>query len=155
MTGPADRTAAVRPTSADQGSARAPSALDAADRKSLDSGLSNVARIYDALLGGKDNFAADREAARKLVEAVPGAARAARDNRAFLARVVHFLAAEAGISQFLDIGTGLPVRGHVQEVAQAVNPGARVVYADNDRCKSGCAHAEITVQSSRCRLRQG
>jgi SAM-dependent methyltransferase len=98
----------------------------------FDSRLSNVARIYDALLGGKDNYAADREAARNLVAVVPGAARAARDNRAFLARVVRFLAAEAGIGQFLDIGTGLPTRGNVQEIARAVNPAARVVYSDYD-----------------------
>jgi hypothetical protein len=113
-------------------------------RKSHDSGLSNVARIYDALLGGKDNFAADRDAARKLMEAVPGAERAARDNRAFLARVVRFLAADAGISQFLDIGTGLPVGGHVHEIAQAVNPAARVVYADNDPVVVAHARALLT-----------
>jgi len=98
----------------------------------LDSGLSNVARIYDALLGGKDNYAADREAARRLVEAVPDAAHAARDNRAFLGRVVRFLAADVGIGQFLDIGTGLPTRGNVHEIARTVNPAARVVYCDND-----------------------
>jgi O-methyltransferase involved in polyketide biosynthesis len=98
----------------------------------LDSRLANVARIYDVLLGGKDNYAADREAARRLVEAVPEAGRAARDNRAFLGRVVHFLAAEAGIGQFLDIGTGLPTRGNVHEVARLVNPDARVVYSDYD-----------------------
>jgi hypothetical protein len=98
----------------------------------LDSGLSNVARIYDALLGGKDNYAADREAARRLVEAVPDAQRAARDNRAFLGRAVRFLAAEAGIGQFLDIGTGLPTRGNVHEIARSVNPDARVVYCDYD-----------------------
>jgi O-methyltransferase involved in polyketide biosynthesis len=98
----------------------------------LDSGLSNVARIYDALLGGKDNYAADREAARRLVEAVPDAQRAARDNRAFLGRAVRFLAAEAGIAQFLDIGTGLPTRGNVHEIARQANPDARVVYCDND-----------------------
>jgi O-methyltransferase involved in polyketide biosynthesis len=98
----------------------------------LDSGLSNVARIYDALLGGKDNYASDREAARRLMEAVPDAERAARDNRAFLGRAVHFLAAEAGIGQFLDIGTGLPTRGNVHEIARSVNPDTRVVYCDYD-----------------------
>ena len=66
------------------------------------------------------------------MEAVPGAQRAARDNRAFLGRAVHFLAAEAGIDQFLDIGTGLPTRGNVHEIAREVNPDARVVYCDND-----------------------
>lgn len=111
------------------------------------SGLSNVARIYDALLGGKDNLAADRDAARRLMEAVPGAARAAKDNRAFLGRVVRFLAADAGISQFLDIGTGLPVGGHVHEIAQAVNPAARVVYADNDPIV--VAHARALLAEAR------
>jgi hypothetical protein len=106
--------------------------LASAGRKSLNSGLANVARIYDALLGGKDNYAADREAARRLVEAVPDAALTARNNRAFLARAVRHLAAHEGISQFLDIGTGLPTRENVHEVARAVNPRARVVYSDND-----------------------
>jgi len=92
----------------------------------------NVARIYDALLGGKDNYAADRQAARQLEAAVPGAARAARDNRAFLGRAVRFLAADAGITQFIDIGTGLPTRGHVHQIAHAADPAARVIYADND-----------------------
>ena len=63
-----------------------------------------------------------------------------RDNRAFLGRAVHYLAADAGIRQFLAIGTGRPTQGNVHEVAQAANPDSRVVYADNDRCKSGCAH---------------
>jgi hypothetical protein len=95
-------------------------------------GAPNVARIYDALLGGKDNYAADRVAARELVTAVPGAAWAARDNRAFLGRAVRFLAADAGISQFIDIGTGLPTRGHVHQITRTASPAARVVYADND-----------------------
>jgi hypothetical protein len=111
------------------------------DRRGLDSRLSNVARIYDALLGGKDNYAVDREAARNLVAAVPDAARAAKDNRAFLGRVVRFLAAEAGIGQFLDIGPGLPTRGNVHEIARAVNPAARVVYADNDPIVAAHARA--------------
>ena len=108
-------------------------AADSASRwQGLDSGLANVARIYDALLGGKDNYAADREAARLLVEAVPDAQRAARENRDFLGRAVRFLAAEAGIGQFLDIGTGLPTRGNVHEIARSVKPDARVVYCDYD-----------------------
>jgi hypothetical protein len=91
-----------------------------------------VARIYDALLGGKDNFAADRAAAAELLEAVPGAAAAARENRAFLGRAVRFLAAEAGIRQFLDIGSGLPAAGNVHQIAQEADPLARVLYADCD-----------------------
>ena len=98
----------------------------------LDVTVPNVARIYDWLLGGKDNFAADREAGKRLLAAVPGAAKAARANRAFLGRAVRFLAEEAGIRQFLDIGTGLPTQGNVHEIAQATDPRARVVYCDND-----------------------
>ena len=101
-------------------------------RLGFDTGFPNVARIYDALLGGKDNYAADREAAGELLKVVPGAAAAARENRAFLGRAVRFLAGEAGIRQFLDIGTGLPAAGNVHQVAQATDPAARVVYTDFD-----------------------
>jgi hypothetical protein len=90
-------------------------------RLGFDTGVPNVARIYNALLGGKDNYAADREAAGELLKVVPGAARAARaarDNRAFLGRAVRFLAGEAGIRQFLDIGTGLPTLGNVHEIGR-------------------------------------
>lgn len=103
-----------------------------AHMQAFDPTVPNVARIYDFLLDGKDNYAADRDAAQRLLDAVPDAARAARDNRRFLGRAVRFLAGEAGIRQFLDIGTGLPTRGNVHEIAQAVSPRARVVYADND-----------------------
>jgi S-adenosyl methyltransferase len=95
-------------------------------------GVPNVARIYDALLGGKDNYGPDREAAQALTAAIPGAARAARDNRAFLRRAVHYLAAERGIIQFLDIGSGLPTAENTHDVAQAANPMARAVYVDKD-----------------------
>src|SRR6266545_2612913 len=91
----------------------------------------NVARIYDYWLGGKDNFAADRDAAEKILTLIPEARFAARANRAFLGRAVQFLA-RAGIRQFLNIGTGLPTQANVHEVAHQVNPGARVVYVDND-----------------------
>lgn len=98
----------------------------------FDTTIPNVARIYDFLLQGKDNFAADRRAAELLLEAVPAAAEAARDNRVFLGRVVEFLAREAGIRQFLDLGTGLPTAGSVHEKAQETDPLCHVVYADND-----------------------
>jgi len=103
-------------------------------RPTLDTGTGtpNPARIYDWLLGGKDHFPADRAAAEEILAAVPQAAEAARENRAFLGRAVRFLAGEAGIGQFLDIGTGLPTQANVHQVAQAVAPGARVVYVDND-----------------------
>jgi len=84
------------------------------------------------LLGGKDNFPADRAAAAEILAAVPQAAQAARENRAFLGRAVRFLAGEAGIGQFLDIGTGLPTQANVHQVAQRIVPEARVVYVDND-----------------------
>jgi hypothetical protein len=101
-------------------------------RHDFDPTVPNVARIYDALLGGKDNFAADRQAAAKLLEAVPGAAVAARENRAFLHRAVRYLAGEAGVRQFLDIGAGLPAACPVHEIVHGLVPPPVVVYADND-----------------------
>jgi S-adenosyl methyltransferase len=91
----------------------------------------NVARMYDYYLGGKDNFAVDREAAEKALEFAPQIRLAAEHNRAFLGRAVRHLA-EAGVRQFLDIGAGLPTQSNVHEVAQGAAPGARVVYVDND-----------------------
>jgi hypothetical protein len=101
-------------------------------RRDFDPTVPNVARVYDYLLGGKDNFAADRDAAASLLEAVPGAAVAARENRAFLGRAVRFLCQEAGIRQFLDLGAGLPAAGAVHEMVEGAVPPAQVVYADND-----------------------
>jgi len=98
----------------------------------IDTTRPNVARIYDYLLGGKDNFAADREAAKRLIAVIPDVARIARDNRSFLGRVVRYLAIEGGIRQFLDLGSGLPTQANVHELAQGVAPDARVVYVDND-----------------------
>jgi S-adenosyl methyltransferase len=92
----------------------------------------HMARIYDYFLGGENHFAADRETAEKILQANPAIRIAARENRAFLGRTVRYLAAEAGIRQFLDIGTGLPTTDNVHEVAQAVAPASRVVYVDND-----------------------
>ena len=90
------------------------------------------ARVYDYWLGGKDNFAADREAAEEAIAVSPGIVEDVRANRAFLARAVRFLARERGVRQFLDIGTGLPTALGTREVAQAADPAARVVYVDND-----------------------
>ena len=98
-------------------------------------------RAYDFWLGGKDNFAADREVAERVAAAYPDVLVAVRAQRAFLARAVHFLVAQAGIRQFLDIGTGLPSANNTHQVTQAAAPQSRVVYVGNDRCKSGCAHA--------------
>ncbi len=107
----------------------------------LDTSVAHPARVYDYWLGGKDNFAADREAAERVLAAAPGLRFRVRANRAFLGRTTRYLAAEAGIRQFLDIGTGIPTGDNTHEVAQREAPDARVVYVDNDRCKSGCAHA--------------
>jgi hypothetical protein len=98
----------------------------------LDTGVANPARIYDYWLGGKDNFAPDREAAEKVMEVFPGIIPGVQANRAFLGRAVEYLAGEAGVRQFLDIGTGIPTKGNVHEVAQTVAPESRIVYVDND-----------------------
>ena len=98
----------------------------------MNASVPNVARIYDYLLGGKDNYSADREAAAELIRLIPDALTACYNNRRFLQRAVRFLAGEAGIRQFIDIGTGLPTQGNVREVAQSINPDARVLYVDND-----------------------
>ncbi len=90
------------------------------------------ARIYDYLLGGKDNFQADRDAAGGITQDWPHLAISMRANRNFMARIAHFIAAELGIRQFLDIGTGLPTSPNLHEVVQAVDPASRVVYVDND-----------------------
>jgi hypothetical protein len=96
------------------------------------SGRPSVARMYDFYLGGKDNYPVDQAAAQKMMAAVPESVRMVRVNRAFLVAAVHYLAAEAGIRQFLDIGSGLPTQQNVHEVAQAVSPDTRVVYVDHD-----------------------
>ncbi len=98
----------------------------------IDTSRPNPARIYDALLGGKDNFPADRDAAEAILDVAPPARRGAKENRAFLQRAVRYLAREAGIRQFLDIGTGLPTQGNVHQIAQAIAPDARVAYVDHD-----------------------
>jgi hypothetical protein len=92
----------------------------------------NVARVYDYFVGGKDNFSADREFARRAMELAPKAPLSAQNNRAFLRRVVRFLVGEMGITQLIDIGSGLPTAGNVSEVAHEINPDVQVVYVDND-----------------------
>jgi S-adenosyl methyltransferase len=120
--------------------------LDPAVRAKLDTGVPHIARIYDYSLGGKDNFAVDREAAEEFVKVMPGILITVRHSRAFLARAVRFLAAECGIRQFLDIGTGLPTANNTHEVAQSVSPECRVVYVDNDPMV--LAHARALLASS-------
>src|SRR6516225_9991153 len=97
-----------------------------------DTTVPHFARVYDYWLGGKDNFAADRAAGDQAIRAFPDVAVSARANRAFLARAVRFMAGEADIRQFLDIGTGIPTGNNTHEVAQFVAPESRVVYVDND-----------------------
>jgi SAM-dependent methyltransferase len=92
----------------------------------------NVARVYDAMLGGKDNFAADREYMAEILRFAPMAPLGAVANRQFLRRVVQYLAVEAGVTQFLDLGSGLPTQGNVSEIAHRFNPRARVVLVDDD-----------------------
>ncbi|MEV0616606.1 SAM-dependent methyltransferase [Nonomuraea sp. NPDC050404] len=97
----------------------------------IDPSVPSVARMYDYLLGGKDNFASDREAAAQIIKLSPNAREVAQTNRAFLGRAVHAVAG-TGIDQFLDIGTGLPTQENVHQVAARVSPGSRVVYVDYD-----------------------
>src|SRR5260221_13097387 len=94
----------------------------------LDTGHAHSARVYNYWLGGKDNYAVDREAAEQAIAANPGIVADVRANRAFLARAVTFLAAKCGIRQFLDIGTGLPTAGNTPQVPQAPGPSARNAY---------------------------
>src|ERR1022692_1613185 len=101
----------------------------------------NTYRICEYHPGGKDNFAVDRVVGEKVLAIHPETVLSVQANREFLARSVRHLAAGEGIRQFLDVGTGLPSANNTHEVAQAVLPQARVVWVDNDRCKSGCAHA--------------
>jgi hypothetical protein len=98
----------------------------------VDTTRPSIARVYDFMLGGKDNFAIDRMASERALAITPDGPEAARASRALLRRVVRYLAAEAGIRQFLDVGSGLPTQGNVHEIAHAVDPDIHVVYVDND-----------------------
>jgi hypothetical protein len=98
----------------------------------IDTSRAHPARVYDYWLGGKDNFAADREAAELALQAYPQLAQAVRSNRKFLARAVRYLTSEAGIRQFLDVGTGIPAVDNTHQVAQREAPESRIVYVDND-----------------------
>jgi hypothetical protein len=116
------------------------------DLSRLDTSVSHPARVYDYYLGGKDNFAADRAAAMDGLKAFPGVLQSVRANRAFLERVVDYLTAEAGMRQFLDIGTGLPSANNTHEVAQSIAPESRIAYVDNDPVV--LMHAEALLTSS-------
>jgi hypothetical protein len=113
---------------------------------SLDTGIPHPARVYDYFLGGKDNYAADREAGDQVIAAQPSVLPAVRANRAFLRRAVRYLAVEAGIRQFLDVGTGLPTNENTHQIAQQVAPESRIVYVDNDPIV--LVHARALLDSS-------
>jgi hypothetical protein len=112
----------------------------------FDTSVAHIARVYDYWLGGKDNYAADRAAGDEALEAYPNLVFSVRANRAFLARAVRYLARDAGIRQFLDIGTGIPTANNTHEVAQSVAPECRVVYVDNDPIV--LSHARALMASS-------
>ncbi|MEV6925566.1 SAM-dependent methyltransferase [Dactylosporangium sp. NPDC051485] len=135
MTTPAPSTPSAQPAAAD---------ADGTANLRIDTSVPHPARRYDFLLGGKDNFAPDRESARQLIAAFPAVRTAALENRRFLGRVVEYLTAEAGVRQFLDIGTGIPTSPNVHEIAQAIAPDARVVYVDNDPMVMVHARALLT-----------
>ena len=110
----------------------------------FDTSVAHQARIYDYLLGGKDNYAADRAASEAVLTIYPEMAFNARANRAFLGRAVRYLAGQAGIRQFLDIGTGIPTAGNTHQVAQEIAPESRVVYVDYDPIVLAHARALLT-----------
>ena len=112
----------------------------------FDTSVPHIARVYDYWLGGKDNFAADRELGEQTLQAYPNLVYSVRANRAFLARAVRFLAGEAGIRQFLDIGTGIPTANNTHEVAQRIAPDSRIVYVDNDPIV--LSHARALLKST-------
>jgi hypothetical protein len=112
----------------------------------IDTTVPHSARIWNYWLGGKDNYAVDREAGDQFSAIYPGIVDIARADRAFLGRVVRYLAGEAGVRQFLDVGTGLPTADNTHQVAQQVVPESRIVYVDNDPLV--LAHARALLTSS-------
>ncbi|MGW1348086.1 SAM-dependent methyltransferase [Streptomyces sp. NPDC002409] len=111
----------------------------------IDITVPSVSRMYDFYLGGSHNFEVDREAARKAMEFMPGLPKIMQANRAFMRRAVHYAVSE-GISQFLDIGSGIPTFGNVHEIAQAADPGARVAYVDHDPV--AVAHSKAVLEGN-------
>jgi hypothetical protein len=127
-----------------QGTGSVPASQE--EHPTFDTSVAHIARVYDYWLGGKDNYAADRAAGDAMIEAYPDLIASVRANRAFLARTVRYLAGEAGIRQFLDIGTGIPSANNTHETAQATAPNCRIVYVDNDPIV--LAHARALLTSS-------
>jgi hypothetical protein len=112
----------------------------------IDTTKANIARVYDYWLGGSHNFLADQDVARAMIAVDPNIRAMMRANRAFLGRAVRYLAREADIGQFLDIGSGIPTEQNVHEVAQAAAPGSRVVYVDNDEV--AVAHSRLMLEDN-------
>jgi S-adenosyl methyltransferase len=125
---------------------QATAAAQKAEAPTFDSSVAHIARVYNYWLGGKENYAADRAAGDRTIAEFPGIVTSARANRAFLRRAVRFLVSEAGIRQFLDIGTGIPTSDNTHEVAQSLAPQSRIVYVDNDPVV--LAHARALLTSS-------
>ncbi|MEU8342052.1 S-adenosyl methyltransferase [Actinomadura meyerae] len=121
-----------------------PSNEPSGDRPAIDSSVPHTARVWNYWLGGKDNYIVDRELGDQIQAVLPDIVASARADRGFLGRAVAHLAGEAGIRQFLDLGTGLPTAGNTHEVAQGIAPEARVVYVDNDPLVLTHAHALLT-----------
>jgi hypothetical protein len=117
---------------------------DKGEPPDFDTTVAHPARVWDYFLGGKDNFAADREAAEEVLEIMPVMAQVARGGRAFLGAAVNYLVADVGIRQFLDVGTGLPTANNTHEVAQRAVPESRIVYVDNDPIVLAHARALLT-----------
>ncbi|CAL9357139.1 hypothetical protein SUDANB105_00590 [Streptomyces sp. enrichment culture] len=113
--------------------------------RSIDISVPSVSRIYDYYLGGSHNFEVDREAARRAMEFMPGLPKIMQANRAFMRRAVRY-AVDQGVTQFLDVGSGIPTFGNVHEVAQAAAPGARVVYVDHDPV--AVAHSQAVLEGN-------
>ncbi|MER7739164.1 SAM-dependent methyltransferase [Streptomyces sp. NPDC096538] len=113
--------------------------------RSIDITVPSVSRMYDYYLGGSHNFEVDREAARRAMEFMPGLPKVMQANRAFMRRAVRFAVAE-GVTQFLDIGSGIPTFGNVHEVAQAADPRARVMYVDHDPV--AVAHSRVVLEGN-------
>jgi len=112
----------------------------------IDTSVAHSARVYDYVLGGKDNYPPDREAAEQMLGGWPGLRNSMRQNRKFMHRAVRYLAAERGIRQFLDIGTGIPTAPNLHQIAQEVAPESRIVYVDNDPIV--LAHAQARLNGS-------
>ena len=128
----------------DEAPAQGASVAGNGGRPPFDTSVANQARIYDYLLGGEDNYPADRAAVDAVLKVAPELGFTARANRAFLGRAVRYLTAEAGIRQFLDIGTGIPTAGNIHQVAQAIAPETQVVYVDYDPVVLAHARALLT-----------